>query len=140
MPIEDRSVDWIISNCVINLSPDKEKVFREAFRVLKPNGKILVSDMVAEGVPEELKDLLWSSCVGGALEEANYLQVIRKAGFDDVRIVARLDYDREAIRGMLDSGCLELTPEVKRLVDQHGKDWNVKISSIKVSARKGGAI
>jgi len=136
LPIEDESVDWIISNCVINLSPDKRKVFQEAFRVLRPGGKIMVSDMVAEGIPEELKGHLWSSCVGGALDETNYLRVIREAGFEEVKVVDRLDYDRETMRGFLDSGCLDLPSEVRRSIDQHGKEWKAKIASIKVSAKK----
>lgn len=136
MPVGDKSVDWIISNCVINLSPDKKRVFQEAFRVLKPGGRILVSDIVAEGIPEKLRGYLWSSCVGGALDEASYLQTIREAGFEDERIVDRLDYDRETIQGLLNSGCLELPQEVIKSIDQQDKKWNVKISSIKVSARK----
>jgi arsenite methyltransferase len=136
MPVEDGSVDWIISNCVINLSPDKENVFREASRVLKPGGKILVSDIVAEGIPEGMKRLLWASCVGGAVDETTYLRIIREAGFEDVRIVGRLDYDREMIRGLVDSGCLELPPEVRKVIEEQGEKWDTKISSIKVHARK----
>jgi len=136
MPVEGGSVDWIISNCVINLSPDKEKVFQEAFRVLKPGGKIMVSDIIAEGIPEDLKGLLWASCVGGAVNETTYLKIIKQSGFDDVRIVGRLDYDREMIGGLLDSGCLELPPEVRKVIEERGKEWKAKISSIKVSARK----
>jgi len=140
MPIEDKSVDWIISNCVINLSPDKRKVFQEAFRVLKPDGRILVSDIVAEGIPEELKGHLWSSCIGGALDEESYLRTIREAGFEEVKIVDRLDYDRETIRGLLDSGCLDFPSELRSSIDQHGKEWKAKIASIKVSARKKATI
>lgn len=136
MPIEDGSVDWIISNCVINLSPDKKKVFQEAFRVLKPEGKMLISDIVAEGIPEELKSYLWSSCMGGALDEASYLRIIRETGFGEVKIVGRLDYDKEMIKGLLDSGCLDLPLEAKKAIDQHGKEWKTKIASIKVSAKK----
>ena len=136
MPIEDASVDWVISNCVINLSPDKKKVFQEAYRVLRPEGKISVSDIVAEGIPKGLKDLLWSSCVGGALDEKSYLRLIEEAGFKEVRIVDRLDYDRETIRGMLDSGCLDLPEEARNSVDIGGNEWKAKIASIKVSARK----
>jgi len=138
MPIEDESVDWIISNCVINLSPDKRKVFEEAFRVLRPGGRMLVSDVVAEGIPSELKDYLWSSCIGGALDESSYLRVIRKAGFGKVRIVSRLDYDEMMIRGLMDSGCLNLPEEIKERVNQSGREWNVKISSVQVSAKKTG--
>lgn len=84
LPIEDKSVDIIISNCVINLAPDKEKVFREAFRVLKPGGKMYLSDMVllAE-LPEDLKnnkDLL-AGCVAGALLKEDYLRLLKEAGF-----------------------------------------------------------
>jgi arsenite methyltransferase len=138
LPIEDESVDWIISNCVINLSPDKKRVFQEAFRVLKPDGRILVSDIVAEGIPEKLRGYLWSSCVGGALDEKSYLQTIREAGFEEVQIMDRLDYDQEMIRGLLDSGCLDLPSELRRSINQHGKRWKAKIASIKVSAKKKG--
>jgi len=138
MPVEDESVDWIISNCVINLSPDKKKVFQEAFRVLKPQGRMLISDIVAEGIPEELKTYLWCSCVGGALDESTYLRVIRKVGFGEVRIVSRLDYDEMTIRGLLDSGCFDLPEEVKERIKQSRREWNAKISSIQVLARKTG--
>ena len=140
MPIEDGSMDWIISNCVINLSSDEKKVFQEAFRVLKPEGKILISDIVAKGVPEELKSYLWSSCVGGALDEESYLQIIREAGFEEIEIVGRLDYDKTMIRGLLDSGCLDLPSELRKTIDQQGKEWKAKISSIKVSAKKKATV
>jgi SAM-dependent methyltransferase len=94
--IEDNSVDVIISNCVINLSPDKEKVFREAYRVLKPNGRIMISDLVTEGnLPDEVKKSFdaWGGCVAGALEKNDYLDKIRKTGFKNVRIVSESSYD-----------------------------------------------
>ena len=136
MPIADASVDWVISNCVINLSPDKKKVFQEVYRVLKPNGKMLVSDIVAEGIPEKLKGLLWSSCVGGALDEASYLRAIRETGLKDVRVVDRLDYDRPMIQGLLGSGCLDLPPEVRKQIEENREEWKAKISSIRVSGKK----
>ncbi len=84
LPIENRSIDVIISNCVINLAPDKEKVFREAFRVLKPGGRMYISDMVllAE-LPEYLKDDkdLLAGCVAGALLKEEYLRLLKNAGF-----------------------------------------------------------
>jgi len=90
LPLDDRSVDVIISNCVINLAPDKEKVFREAFRVLKPGGRMYVSDMVLlEDLPEDLKndcDML-AGCVAGALLKEEYLELLKKAGFS-VKILA----------------------------------------------------
>ena len=96
MPVEDSTVDAIISNCVINLSPDKEQVFREAHRVLKPGGRITVSDIVTEGViPEEIrKDLdSWASCVSGALPQEEYLNDIEAAGFQKPKILNESFYD-----------------------------------------------
>ncbi len=87
MPVEDNSVDVIISNCVINLSPDKDAVFSEAYRVLKPGGRLCVSDIVLRGeLPAEIKESLeqWSGCVAGALEEKVYLGKIQSAGFLDI--------------------------------------------------------
>ena len=91
LPIEDNSVDVVISNCVINLSPDKEKVFREAYRVLKPGGRIMISDIVTEGeLPDSVKQSLdaWAGCIAGALEKSQYLDTIRRAGFQNVKIVS----------------------------------------------------
>ena len=94
MPVETGSVDWVISNCVINLSPEKEKVFAESFRVLKPGGRLLISDMVAEDLPNEMREDIsaWASCVSGAVTEGEYLGMIRAAGFEQVEIVDRVDY------------------------------------------------
>jgi SAM-dependent methyltransferase len=87
LPIDESSVDVIISNCVINLSPDKDQVFREAFRVLKPGGRLQVSDIVwTRPVPEDVKGDMekWAGCIAGALLESDYLAKIRAAGFEDV--------------------------------------------------------
>ena len=94
MPVEDGSVDWIISNCVICLSPDKDKVFEEAYRVLKPGGKLVVSDMVANNIPGWARTAVsvWVSCISGALPEAQYLDSIRQAGFEDVRVLSKSAY------------------------------------------------
>jgi len=84
LPVEDSSVDVIISNCVINLAPDKEKVFREAFRVLKPEGRMYISDMVLlDELPEELKNdsELLAGCIAGAVLKEEYLRLLKKAGF-----------------------------------------------------------
>jgi arsenite methyltransferase len=91
LPVEDKSVDAIISNCVINLSPDKRKVFQEAYRVLKPGGRLTVSDIVSEGkLPAEIKNNLdaWACCIGGALERRQYLRDIKEAGFEDVQVLS----------------------------------------------------
>ena len=91
LPVADESVDVIISNCVINLSPDKPRVFREAFRVLKPGGRLQVSDIVwTRLVPEEIRSDMekWAGCIAGALLESEYLDHIRAAGFVDVASVA----------------------------------------------------
>lgn len=99
LPAPDNSVDVIISNCVINLAPDKAQVFREAFRVLKPGGKLLVSDIVLEGeLPEAIRNSVaaYIGCVAGAMQKEDYLKAMEKAGFQDVRVVEQtgfsLDY------------------------------------------------
>jgi SAM-dependent methyltransferase len=95
LPVEDDSVDAIISNCVINLSPDKAKVFREAYRVLKPGGRLTVSDIVSEGaLPEGIKSdsNAWACCIGGALEQQEYLQKIKGAGFKDVQVLSSKEF------------------------------------------------
>jgi len=95
LPVEDESVDAIISNCVINLSPDKSRVFREAHRALKPGGRLTVSDIVSEGViPDEIKNDpdAWSGCIAGALPRQEYLENMKKAGFADIQILASREF------------------------------------------------
>jgi len=97
MPVETSSFDVVISNCVINLAPDKDKVFKEAYRVLKPGGRIVVSDMVTEGeLPEEIRSdpRYWAECVTGALEIEDYLKKIRKAGFKHVKVLSRANFTK----------------------------------------------
>jgi arsenite methyltransferase len=92
LPVDDQSVDVIISNCVINLAPDKDKVFREAYRVLKPGGRLMVSDIVTDGeLPKAVRDSpdAWSGCVAGALDERIYVGKIHDAGFQDVKVVSK---------------------------------------------------
>jgi ubiquinone/menaquinone biosynthesis C-methylase UbiE len=96
LPIENNSVDVIISNCVINLAPDKEKVFKEAYRVLKQGGRLMVSDLVTEEeLPQEVKNSFeaWAGCIAGALVKDEYLKTIKKARFEKVRIVSESTYD-----------------------------------------------
>ena len=94
MPVEDGSVDWIISNCVINLAPDKDLVFQEAYRVLKPGGKLLVSDIVANYLPKWLRSTIsnWANCISGALPEDQYLDSIRRAGLEEVQVLSKSPY------------------------------------------------
>ncbi len=101
LPIDDNNVDWVISNCVINLAPDKKRVFREIARVLKPGGRISVSDIVVGRLPWWVRrsKSFYASCVAGALSEESYLAAIRGAGLGDVRITSRFTYDENAIGG-----------------------------------------
>jgi arsenite methyltransferase len=106
IPLPDNSVDVIISNCVINLSSDKDAVLREAFRVLKPGGRFAVSDVVTRGemLPEIRKSvLLWVGCIAGALEENDYLNKLRVAGFSAAEIeptrIYRVEDAREFLSG-----------------------------------------
>src|SRR5689334_13504299 len=104
IPLPDNSVDVIISNCVINLSGDKDRVLREAFRVLKPGGRLAVSDVVTRGeVPEHVRRnmLLWVGCIAGALEDYQYVAKLAKAGFDAIDIEPTRVYDIEDARGFL---------------------------------------
>lgn len=94
LPVQDNSIDVIMSNCVINLSPDKQAVFKEAVRVLKPGGRISVSDIVTEGdFSAELRAdaAKWAECVTGAIDADIYTGMMREAGFTDIRIVDKSD-------------------------------------------------
>ena len=107
LPIDDESVDAIISNCVINLSPEKERVYREAFRVLRPGGRVMVSDVVLERpLPQEILASIdaYIGCVGGASQRGEYLDTIAKAGFREVRVereasfMASISFDDPMVR------------------------------------------
>ena len=104
IPLPDNSVDVIISNCVINLSADKDRVLREAFRVLKPGGRFAVSDVVIRGemLPEIRKNvLLWVGCVAGALEETEYRNKLKLAGFEQIELEPTRIYRIEDAREFL---------------------------------------
>ena len=104
IPLPDNSVDVIISNCVINLSGDKERMLREAFRVLKPGGRFAVSDVVVRGdVPAEIRRNmeLWVGCIAGAMEESEYTSKLADAGFDQIDIEPTRVYDIEDARDFL---------------------------------------
>ncbi|HXK61503.1 MAG TPA: arsenite methyltransferase [Acidobacteriota bacterium] len=112
IPLPDESVDVIISNCVINLSADKDRVLREAFRVLKPGGRFAVTDIVVRGhIPEQIRRSveLWSGCMAGALEEREYEEKLRRAGFTDIQIETVRVFGAEDARGLLEESGLDPT-------------------------------
>ena len=119
IPLPDNSVDVIISNCVINLSGDKDQVLREAYRVLKPGGRLAVSDVVTRGaVPEEVRKsmLLWIGCIAGALDADDYRKKLARAGFAAIDIEPTRVYDIEDARAFLSAGGVDvdaIAPEVE---------------------------
>lgn len=135
----DESVDVIISNCVINLSPDKDAVFGEAYRVLRPGGRMAVSDIVTNReLPEALQRSVaaWTGCISGALDETVYLDKIRQAGFADVRVTARSYLDVEGFLAAPDvQQFLANLPEPVNLAELRAQLAN-KVASVKVKARK----
>ena len=111
IPLPDNSVDVIISNCVINLSGDKDRVIKEAFRVLKPGGRFAVSDVVVRGaVPAEIRKSmeLWVGCVAGALSDYEYVAKLARAGFDGIEIETTRVYSMEDARTFLAGGWLDV--------------------------------
>lgn len=114
LPLPDGFADVVVSNCVLNLVPDKPRAFREAYRVLKPGGRLVVSDVVAAGpLPPHLAEdpQAWSACVAGAPPREEYLQLLETAGFQDVEVLE-----------VADAGC--------------GDPWAVPVQSVTVRARK----
>ncbi len=100
LPVKDSMIDVIISNCVINLSPDKETVFKEAFRVLKSGGRLMISDLVlAKDLPKQIKESIeaYVGCLAGAVKKDDYLRFIEKAGFKDIKIVSEASYPVDAM-------------------------------------------
>ena len=144
LPVEDASVDWVISNCVINLSPDKEAVFAEIARVLKPGGRISISDIVADDLPDWLRQsaAMYGACVAGAVSETAYLDGLRRAGLTDVEVTERLVYDAVQIQALVESEvptagdgyCGETIPqemEKNAAAEVAGKVWSAKFSGRK---------
>lgn len=138
LPLPDASVDVILSNCVINLSPEKEKVFREAFRVLKPGGRLMVSDLVLlKDLPEKVKASMeaYVGCIAGAEKKEDYLEFVKTAGFDRVDVVGEtsffngLQLDDDMIREIV--GELNISPEEE-------KEAAEAVVSLKFTAQKPG--
>lgn len=118
IPLPDNSVDVIISNCVINLSADKDRVMREAFRVLKPGGRFAVSDIVTRGaMPAEIREpvLLWVGCISGALEENDYRSKLTTAGFENVTVEPTRVYRVEDARFFLAGQCIDIDAIAKEV-------------------------
>ena len=138
LPVADRTADVIISNCVINLSPDKERVFREAFRVLKPGGRLMVSDIVLlNRLSAALKESIeaYVGCVAGAVMKEDYLRAIREAGFADIKIVGETTFP---ISDLLDHPAVrERFGRADHLEEQEQvEEISSSIASIKVQAIK----
>jgi SAM-dependent methyltransferase len=139
LPVEDNSVDWVISNCVINLSPEKTKVFAEIARVLKPGGKMLVSDIVAQDLPPAIRQSadLHNSCVAGAISEEEYLAGLTAVGLQDLEVRQRLVYDANQIKAFVDSeqdniaaaccGNSNIVVDDKVIEQIEGKIWSAQI-------------
>lgn len=131
MPLADQEADWIISNCVINLSPNKPAVFREAFRALRNGGWLSISDIMVEDLPPSLRESsqLYCACVAGAISEKEYLDGLRKVGFEDVQVTDRIVYDRDQILALLKEVEFAIDEPLTTLVDNYvaGKIWSAKV-------------
>ena len=137
IPLPDASIDVIISNCVINLSSDKDAVFAEAHRVLKPGGRFAVSDIVLEkALPEavERSVALWTGCVAGALEKTDYATRLAKAGFTDISFEVTRRYDRQAVLDMAQS--IPASEGGPAVVDEHLDQLDGAVVSAFVRARR----
>ena len=136
LPAADGSVDVVISNCAINLAPDKERVFKEAFRVLRPRGRLLVSDIVlSRALPSSIRDSMqaYVSCLAGAAMKDEYLQIIRKAGFQQVRIIDEGPFPVEFVV----NDTTGRAPRKSRIVDE-AKELASSVLSVSVSGVKLG--
>jgi ubiquinone/menaquinone biosynthesis C-methylase UbiE len=138
IPLPDNSVDVIISNCVINLSADKDRVIAEAFRVLKPGGRFAVSDIVTRGqLPKAAQEsmALWTGCVAGALEEQDYVAKLEHAGFSQAAVEPTRVYSAEDAKGFLAESGLD-TDAIAAQVD--GKVMGAFIRATKPAAAARG--
>ena len=135
--LPDESADVVISNCVINLCPNKAAVCREAFRILKPGGRLAISDIVySENPALEVKSRLeatWAGCVGGSMEEQAYLDLVGKAGFEEIHIVARHPLEPSELEEMACCPGPEFTrrPEKEDLAAVQGKVTSIKFNAVK---------
>lgn len=136
LPVGGNSVDVIISNCVINLSPDKQSVFKEAFRALRPGGRLMVSDLVlVKDLPDAIKNSIeaYAGCLAGAAMKDNYLDYIEKAGFKDIKVVSQANYPIDA---MANDATAQVVLDKSTISRQDIKDLKNAVVSIKISALK----
>jgi len=136
LPVTDNSVDVIISNCVINLAPNKKRVFEEAFRVLTPNGRLMVSDIVLlKELPKSIKENVeaYAGCIAGAELKDKYLEQIRKAGFQEVRVIDEKTYPLEYI---ISESTLKEAIKMANMTEEEVKETANIVVSVKVSAVK----
>lgn len=126
LPVESSSVDWVISNCVINLSPEKSRVFSEIHRVLKPGGQMLVSDIVARNLPDWFRQNsnLYAACVGGAISEEDYLAGLHRAGLTEVGVLNRFVYETSQIKAFFAS---EEIPGLQEIIAEHPAEDQEKL-------------
>lgn len=136
LPVEDNSIDVIISNCVINLSPEKQKVFEEAFRVLKPGGRLMVSDLVlVKELPKSVRESAeaYVGCLAGAIFKKDYLDFIKAVGFKNIKIVGETFYPVEAMANDATAKVVKNSPIVSQ---KDLRETGHSVASIKVSAVK----
>jgi arsenite methyltransferase len=136
LPAPDNSVDVIISNCVINLVPDKAQVFREAFRVLKPGGRALISDIVLNGeLPHFIKNSVaaYVGCVAGAVEEEEYLEAMRKAGFQEIKVLEKTSFPTDHL--LRDPTIISMAESLKLTEEQISEAakavWSIRVEAFK---------
>ena len=136
LPAADNSVDVIISNCVINLSNDKPRVFAEAFRVLKPGGRLMVSDIVVlKKLPEHIRESIdaYIGCVAGAITKTEYIEAIKAAGFEKVKVVSEDTYPLDLF---LDDPTAKSIMADLQITSEQAKDLTASIASVKVQGIK----
>jgi len=136
LPVADSSVDVIISNCVINLAPNKKRVFEEAFRVLAPNGRLMVSDIVLlKELPKSIQENVeaYAGCISGAELKEKYLELIRKAGFQEVQVIDEKTYPLEYI---ISESTLKDAIKMENMTEEEVKQAANIVVSVKISAIK----
>ena len=136
LPIADNTVDVIISNCVINLSPNKRRVFEEVFRVLKPGGRLMISDMVLlKELPEAVKKsvLAYVGCISGAEMKTEYVKLMENVGFEEVKVIEEVHLPLEL---MLSDATAEAILKELKLTEERAAELIGSVASIRVSAAK----